>query len=150
MRHGAAIATIACVCALAFFGQLGARAATSPYAIVPSVNDKVRFDGSAGGETKAWAYPNQPLLESFLRGTIDASYGATSYDAYQRKMAVVLGNALQYPNGTQAVVQRVQTFSYRGHDDIEVQVRVTSGPFPAMVWTTPAELLSASGRRYLR
>jgi|GEM_PF-1597421 len=131
---------------------VGARASSSqsPYASLPGVNDTVRFDGSAGGETKAWAYPSQNLLESFLRSTIDASYGGKTYDQYQRTMSAVLASSLEFPNGATAVVSRVQQFQYRGHEDVEVQARISSGPFHALVWTTPAELLSASGHRYLR
>jgi hypothetical protein len=127
-----------------------ALAASSPYATVPSVSDSVRFDGSAGGETRAWAYPNQTLLESYLRGTIDASFGSSSYDSYQRKMSSVLANSLDFPNGTSGVVQRVAAFEYRGRQDVEVQLRVTTGPFHAVVWTTPAELVSSAGHRYLK
>ena len=127
-----------------------ALAATNPYSSIPSVNDHVRFDGSAGGQTKAWAYPNQSSLESYLRGTVDASFGSTSYEAYQSKMAEVLARSLEFANGTQASVQRVQQFSYRDHEDIEIQVQITSGPVHAIVWTTPAELVTAAGHRYLK
>jgi hypothetical protein len=127
-----------------------ALAASGPYATLPSVNDSVRFDGSAGGETRAWAYPNQSLLESYLHGTIDASFGSSSYESYQRKMSSVLADTLDFPNGTSGVVQRVLTFNYRGRQDVEVQLRVTSGPFHAVVWTTPAELVSSAGHRYLK
>jgi hypothetical protein len=127
-----------------------AMASSDPYATLPSVNDAVRFDGSAGGETRAWAYPNQSLLESYLRGTIDASFGSSSYESYQHKMSSVLANSLDFPNGTSGVVQRVLAFNYRGRQDVEVQLRVTSGPFHAVVWTTPAELVSSAGHRYLK
>jgi hypothetical protein len=137
------------VCALAV-PVLASAASQSPYASVPSVGDTVRFDGSAGGASQAWAYPSQSLLESFLRGTIDASFGNTSYDEYQRKMSAVLESSLEFQNGASAVVQRVQAFEYRGHQDVEVEARITTGPFHALVWTTPAELVSASGHRYLR
>ena len=131
-------------------GSARASSNQSPYASLPSVNDTVRFDGSAGGETKAWAYPSQNLLESFLRSTIDASFGSKTYDQYQRTMSAVLASSLEFPNGATAVVSRIQQFQYRGHEDVEVQARITSGPFHALVWTTPAELISASGHRYLR
>ena len=138
--------------ALLFGVALGGRsvAADSPYATLPSQNDNVRFDGSAGGETRAWAYPKQDMLGSYLRGTIDASYGTTTYDAYQRKMSTVLANSLDFPNGTTAVVLYVERFTYRGHEDVEVKARVTAGQFHPIVWTTPAELVSSSGHRYLR
>ena len=125
-------------------------AAGSPYATLPSINENVRFDGSAGGETRAWAYPNQSMLEAYLRGTIDASFGSSSYETYEHKMSSVLGNSLDFPNGTTAVVLGVTNFSYRGHEDVEVQVRVTSGQVHPIVWTTPAELVNRSGHRYLR
>jgi hypothetical protein len=130
--------------------RLAAAASQGPYASVPSVGDSVRFDGSAGGASQAWAYPSQNLLEQFLRGTIDASFGNTSYDEYQHKMSAVLESSLEFQNGATAVVQRVQQFEYRGHQDVEVEARITTGPFHALVWTTPAELVSAPGHRYLR
>ncbi|HXW50585.1 MAG TPA: hypothetical protein VEJ41_01235 [Candidatus Acidoferrales bacterium] len=135
--------------ALACGSTRSANASANPYASVPSVGDSVRFDGSAGGETKAWAYPSQNLLESFLRSTIDASYQSQSYDQYQKTMSAVLASSLEFPNGTSAVVQRVQQFTYRGHQDIEVQARMNTGPYHVLVWTTPAELVSAAGHRYL-
>ncbi len=138
----AAVATLECATV--------SLAATNPYSSAPSVNDNIRFDGSAGGQTKAWAYPNQSSLEAYLRSTIDASFGSTSYEAYQSKMAEVLARSLEFSNGTQAVVKRVVQFSYRDHQDLEVQVQITSGPVHAIVWTTPAELVSAGGRRYLK
>lgn len=152
MKHASMRSIAAVVGAVLTIAASGSPAAASsnPYASVPSVNDKVRFDGSAGGETRAWAYPNQASLEAYLRSTIDASFGATSYDAYQNKMSAVLARSLQFPNGAQAVVQRVQQFSYRDRQDIEVQAQITSGPLHAIVWTTPAELVSVAGHRYLK
>lgn len=144
-----ALAVAFAIC-LSVAGIARAVASQSPYASVPSVGDNVRFDGSAGGESHAWAYPSQNLLEAFLRGTIDASFGNTSYDEYQHKMSAVLSSSLEFQNGATAVVQRVQQFSYRDHQDVEVEARITSGPFHALVWTTPAELVSAAGHRYLR
>ena len=128
-----------------------ANAASGPYSHVPTAGDQVRFDGSAGGETKAWAYPNAPSLEAYLRSTIDASFGSTSYSDYERKMGSVLARSLQVVNGTPATVQGVSQFNYRGHDDVEVQLRITSGPLArAVVWTTPAELVTSTGHRYLK
>jgi len=128
-----------------------ARAATSPYAHLPATGDHIRFDASAAGEKMAWAYPNLNYLEAFLRGTIDASLNSTSYEEYQKKMQLVLAKSLTLDNGTQGTVQHVQSFYYRDHEDVEVQVRVTSGELkPAVVWTTPAELVDSSGHKYLR
>jgi len=130
---------------------LGAQAADAPYARLPAVGDHVRFDGSAGGEKLAWAYPNLNYLEAFLRSTIDAALTSTSYDDYQKKMQMVLARSLTLANGAAGTVQHVQTFSYRGHEDVEVQVSVTSGQLKqAVVWTTPAELVDVSGHKYLR
>lgn len=130
---------------------LGAAAANGPYAHLPAVGDRVRFDGSAGGEKMAWAYPNLNYLEAFLRSTIDAALTSTTYDEYQKKMQLVLAHSLTLANGAAGTVQHVQRFSYRGHDDVEVQVSVTSGQLSrAVVWTTPAELVDASGHKYLR
>ena len=126
-------------------------AASNPYAREPVVGATVRFDGSAGGEKMAWAYPTLNYLEAFLRGTIDAALNSTSYDQYKEKMSLVLARSLTLDNGTQAVVQHVQPFPYRDHEDVEVQVRVTSGPLShAVVWTTPAELVDASGHKFLK
>ncbi len=128
-----------------------ARCATNPYARVPAVGDHVRFDASAAGEKMAWAYPNLNYLEAFLRSTIDAALSATSYQDYQKKMELVLAKSLTVDNGAQATVQHVQPFYYRDHEDIEVQLRVTSGQLThAVVWTTPAELVDSSGHPYLR
>jgi hypothetical protein len=130
---------------------LGALATNEPYARQPSAGERVRFDGSAGGEKMAWAYPTRSDLEAFLRSTIDAALTSTSYDDYQKKMHVVLARSLTLANGAQGTVQRVQRFSYRGHEDVEVQVSVTTGQLKgAVVWTTPAELVDASGHKYLR
>jgi hypothetical protein len=144
-----ALAIAACALLCIWFST-PALGASTPYASLPSINDNVRFDGSAGGEKSAWAYPNQNLLEQYLRSTIDASFGSSSYEAYERKMSSVLSNSLDFPNGTPAQVMRVWAFAYRGRQDAEVQLRITSGPFHAVVWTTPAELVSSSGHRYLR
>ena len=127
------------------------RAASDPYAREPVVGTTVRFDGSAGGEKMAWAYPTLNYLEAFLRGTIDAALNPTSYEQYKEKMSLVLARSLTLDNGTQAIVQHVQRFEYRGHEDVEVQARVTSGPLNhAVVWTTPAELVDASGHKFLK
>jgi hypothetical protein len=126
-------------------------AASDPYARDPVVGATVRFDGSAGGEKMAWAYPTLNYLEAFLRGTIDAALNSTSYDQYKEKMSLVLARSLTLDNGTQAIVQHVQRFYYRDHEDVEVQARVTSGPLShAVVWTTPAELVDASGHKFLK
>jgi hypothetical protein len=126
-------------------------ASPNPYVALPRAGDAVRFDGSAGGEHNAWAYPNQAGLEAFLRSTIDASIQAPSYDAYAKSAAGILNTSLEIDDGTQGIVQRVQAFTYRGHSDTEVQVRITSGPLTrALVWTTPAELVDHTGHRYLR
>jgi hypothetical protein len=126
-------------------------AATNPYAREPAIGNAVRFDGSAGGEKVAWAYPTLNYLEAFLRGTIDAALTSTTYDQYKDKMSLVLARSLTLDNGTQAVVQHVQNFYYRDHEDVEVQVRVTSGQLShAVVWTTPAELVDSSGHKYLK
>jgi hypothetical protein len=128
-----------------------ARAASNPYAHVPAAGDTIRFDASAAGEKIAWAYPNLNYLEAFLRSTIDASLSSTSYEAYQNKMQPVLAKSLTLDNGTKGTVQHVQSFYYRDHEDVEVQVRVTSGELKAaVVWTTPAELVDSSGHKYLR
>ncbi|MBV8203530.1 MAG: hypothetical protein JO195_00715 [Candidatus Eremiobacteraeota bacterium] len=125
--------------------------AASPYARLPAAGDTVRFDASASGETHAWAYPDLNYLEAFLRSTIDAAAASTSYEEYQKKMELVLAKSLSLPNGTQATVQHVQTFVYHGHQDVEVQVRVAAGTLGhSVVWTTPAELVDASGHKYLR
>ena len=130
---------------------LGAAAASEPYAHLPAAGDRVRFDGSAGGEKLAWAYPNANYLEAFLRSTIDAALTTTSYDDYQKKMQTVLARSLTLANGAEGTVRRVARFSYRGHDDVEVQVSVTSGQLSrTVVWTTPAELVDTSGHKYLR
>jgi len=130
---------------------LGAQAANEPYAHLPTAGDHVRFDGSAGGEKLAWAYPNLNYLEAFLRSTIDAALTSTTYDEYQKKMQMVLAHSLTLANGAAGTVQHVQRFSYRGHEDVEVQVSVTSGQLSrSVVWTTPAELVDASGHKYLR
>jgi hypothetical protein len=144
------VSTLGAILAFAASASSSVAASSNPYSSVPSVNDKVRFDGSAGGATKAWAYPNQASLEAYLRSTIDASFGSTSYDAYQSKMSSVLARSLEFPNGAQAVVSRVQQFSYRDHQDIEVQAQITSGSVHAIVWTTPADLVSTAGQRYLK
>lgn len=141
------------LCAILLFGspRMAGAAATGPYAQLPSAGDQVRFDGSAGGESKAWAYPSSASLEAYLRSTIDASFGQASYSDYERKMGDVLARSLQVGNGTTAAVQRVSTFTYRGHQDVEVQLRVTSGPLGrALVWSTPAELVTSLGHRYLK
>lgn len=151
MKHSLARSIALAAGAFAIVGCVAiSLAATNPYSSVPSVNENVRFDGSAGGQTKAWAYPNQSSLEGYLRSTVDASFGSTSYAAYQSRMAEVLARSLEFSNGTQAVVKHVQQFSYRDHQDIEVQVQITSGPVHAIVWTTPAELVTAAGHRYLK
>ena len=129
----------------------GARAAANPYAHVPAAGDHVRFDGSAGGERMAWAYTGVFDLEVFLRSTIDAAISSTSYDDYQKKMSRVLARSLVLSNGDRGRVVRVQQFAYRDHQDVEVQVRVESGPLThSLVFTTPAELVDPTGRRYLR
>jgi hypothetical protein len=128
-----------------------ASATANPYAAEPSVGENVRFDGSAGGEKRAWAYPDIFSLEGFLRSTIDAALNSTSYEQYERKMSAVLSRSLTLNNGTQAVVQHVTHFHYRDHEDVEVQVRVADGELKhSIVWTTPAELVNSSGHRYLR
>jgi hypothetical protein len=137
--------------ALALTHSPGVLAANEPYAHLPSIGDRVRFDGSAGGEKMAWAYPALNNLEAFLHSTIDAALTSTSYDDYQKKMHAVLARSLTLANGVEGTVHRVQRFSYRGHQDVEVQVGVTTGPLKsAVVWTTPAELVDASGHKYLR
>jgi len=148
---GLPLAITAAVVAVAAVVATGsdARAATNPYARLPAVGDHVRFDGSAAGEKNAWAYPNLNYLEAFLRSTIDASLTSTTYEEYQKKMELVLAKSASFDNGTHGVVENVQAFSYRGHDDTEVQVRLT-GQDRAAVWTTPAELVDSSGRKYLR
>jgi len=66
-------------------------------------------------------------------------------------MQMVLAHSLTLANGAAGTVQHVQPFSYRGHEDVEVQVSVTSGQLKhAVVWTTPAELVDVSGHKYLR
>ncbi|MDQ6766986.1 MAG: hypothetical protein M3Z41_04170 [Candidatus Eremiobacteraeota bacterium] len=132
-------------------GQGEARAANDPYARLPAVGDRVRFDASVGGERMAWAYPSLNYLEAFLRSTIDAALSSTSYEDYQKKMGLVLGHSLTLANGAQGTVQHVQRFYYRDHQDVEVQVRVDSGQLShSVVWTTPAELVDSSGHKYLR
>ena len=111
----------------------------------------MRFDASAAGETHAWAYPDLNYLEAFLRSTIDAAGASTSYEQYQKKMELVLAKSVSLPNGTPAAVQHVQTFTYKGHTDVEVQVKVAPGTLGhSVVWTTPAELVDAGGHKYLR
>jgi hypothetical protein len=134
-------------------GMMQAAHATpaSPYARTPSAGASVRFDASAAGETHAWAYPNLNYLEAFLRSTIEAATASSSYEEYQKKMALVLDKSVSLPNGTPASVQHVQTFVYHGHQDVEVQVKVAAGTLNhSVVWTTPAELVDSSGRKYLR
>jgi hypothetical protein len=144
------------VCAVIIMFTAGAMraahgTAASPYARVPSAGDSVRFDASAAGQTHAWAYPNVSYLEAFLRSTIDAAAASSSYEEYQKKMALVLDKSLSLPNGTAASVQHVQSFIYHGHQDVEVQVKVAAGTLNhSVVWTTPAELVDASGHKYLR
>ncbi len=131
-------------------GRAPAGSANAPYVRVPSSGDHVRFDASAAGEKMAWAYPNLNYLEAFLRSTIDAAYSSTTYEQYQSKMQLVLAKSLTLDNGVPATVVHVQPFEYRDHNDTAVQVRVTSGPLShALVWTTPAELVDTSGRKYL-
>jgi hypothetical protein len=142
-----ALATVVLVLVLS--SSVGA--ATDPYGRLPSVGDHVRFDGSSGGEKMAWAYPNLNYLEAFLRSTIDAALTSTTYEAYQKKMQLVLAHSLTLNNGTQGTVLHVQRFDYRGHQDVEVLVNVTNGPLNhAGIWTTPAELVDSSGHKYLR
>jgi hypothetical protein len=146
---GAAVA--ACALALLILASARAgRAATNPYARVPAAGDSVRFDASHAGEKQAWAYPNLNYLEAFLRSVIDASYSSMAYEEYQKKMSLVLSKSLVVDNGTVGVVQHVQTFVYRDHEDVEVEVQVQSRSLGhSVVWTTPAELVNSSGRTYL-
>lgn len=145
------IASLACVTIAGIALATNAGASTVPYAHEPLVGNAVRFDGSAGGEKMAWAYPTQGDLEAFLRGTIDAALSSTTYDAYKSRMSLVLSHSLTLDNGTQGSVLHVQRFNYRDHQDVVVQVRVTNGQLNhVVVWTTPAELVDASGHKYLR
>jgi hypothetical protein len=143
------ILAVAALASIALAQPVGA--AADPYGRQPAVGDTVRFDGSAGGEKMAWAYPTLNYLEAFLRGTINAALTSTTYDQYKDKMSLVLAHSLTLDNGTQAVVQGVQRFYYRDHEDVEVQARITSGALKhAVVWTTPAELVDSSGHKYLK
>ena len=144
---GAAVAA----CALVVLASSSpVRATTNPYTRVPAAGDSVRFDASHAGEKQAWAYPNLNYLEAFLRSAIDAFYSTMSYEEYQKKMSLVISKSLALDNGTVGVVQHVQTFVYRNHEDVEVEVQVQSGAHGhSVVWTTPAELVDSSGRSYL-
>ncbi len=135
---------------VAFALTLPASAQSNPYAHLPSVGDSVRFDGSVGGEKMAWAYPTLDSLEAYLRSTIDAAMSSTTYQQYAQKTGLVLKQSLTFDDATPGVVTHVQRFYYRDHEDVEVQVRVTSGSTHPTVWTTPAELVSAGGHRYLK
>lgn len=124
---------------------------SDPYARVPAVGASVRFDGSVGGEKEAWAYADQNSLEAFLQLSIDAALSSAKYDENNTKMNAVFVRSLTLDNGTLGQVQRVQRFSYRGHNDVELQVRVKSGSLNhALVWTTPTELVDSSGHKYLK
>lgn len=143
--------TVAALAVLVSVLMQTARATPSnPYAHLPLDGDSVRFDASAAGETHAWAYPSLNYLEAFLRSTIDAAADSSSYEEYKTKMAAVLDKSVSLSNGTPASVQHVQSFVYRGHQDVEVQVKVAAGILNhSLVWTTPAELVDANGHKYL-
>lgn len=151
LRAGWPVRSVAVAIVIACLARVALAGSASPYAHVPSSGDSVRFDASAAGETHAWAYPNLNYLEAFLRSTIDAAAESSSYAEYQKKMGLVLDKSLVLPNGIPATVQHVQTFTYHGHEDVEVQVKVAAGTLNhSVVWTTPAELVDPSGHKYLR
>lgn len=123
----------------------------NPYAHVPRAGDQVRFDATSSGQRAAWAYPDQGWLETFLRSSIDAAVNGSNSNNEPPAINRARQKAVAVNNGTQGMVSEVRAFHYRDHDDSEVQVLIKQGPLRNhLYWTTPAELVDANGRKYLK
>lgn len=139
--------------AMAIFAlAAGASAAKSPYSRLPAVGDVVRFNGPPTEKKQAWAYADRNWLEQFLQITIQMALSNSQYDPTSHSpVKVVTDHASTLDNGIGGVVQHVEPYHYRDHEDVEVQVRVTSGPLRnRLLWTTPAELADSKGNKYLK
>jgi len=129
----------------------GAAASTSPYARTPKEGDSVRFDGSVGGEKFAWAFYSEYWLQTYLRFTIEVARNPSVYRKSQAALAAIAEHALNFPNGTQGVVEEVKVFDYGGREDVEVRVLVQNGNLKGSeVWTTAGELVDNMGKLYLK
>ena len=86
--------------------------------------------------------PESRLLARLVGNTSDDDNSAVER-ARQRAVAI--------DNGTQGLVSDVEPFSYRAHDDVQVQVLIKQGPLRNHIyWTTAGELIDASGHKFLR
>src|SRR5215472_455500 len=125
----------------------------APYRSMPKQGDSVRLDGTLGGATTAWAYADRKWLERYLQVTIDAAAANRSYSdsQVQSQLATVADHVMPVPNGTGAMVETVQPFSYGGRADTEVRVMIKDGPLKGReLWTTCAELVDSAGHPFLQ
>jgi len=126
-------------------------AATNPYPRVPAVGAQVRFDGSVGDESFAWAFFNEYWLQTYLRFTIEAARNPSVYAKSQTALTAIGEHSLVLPNGTPGRVEEVKDFSYGGRQDVQVRVMVQGGDLRGgEVWTTAGELVDSAGKSYLK
>ena len=135
-------------------GSAGALAdSPAPYTTQPRTGDAVRLDGTLGGSKTAWAYADRKWLERYLQVTIEAAAANRSYtdSQVQAQLATIADHVVPIPNGTTALVETVQAFSYGGRADVEVRVMLQEGPMRGReLWTTCAELVDSAGHPFLR
>jgi len=145
-----ALAPLALALAL-LTGAAPARAYDNPYVRIPNVGESVRLDGSVGGAPKAWAFFQQPLLEEFLRLTIDAATANKPYQAVQNAFGDFAKHVLSVQNGTRASIEGIVPFDYDGRSDVEARVMVQGGDLNGKeLWTTLGELTDDAGRTFVR
>src|SRR5271166_262199 len=126
-------------------------AATNPYPRVPAVGAQVRFDGSVGDESFAWAFFNEYWLQTYLRFTIEAARNPSVYAKSQTALTAIGQHTLVLSNGTRAVVEEVKPYEYGGREDVQVRVMVQDGDLRGNeVWTTAGELVDSTGKTYLK
>ena len=127
------------------------RAYDNPYARIPTVGESVRLDGSVGSAPKAWAFFQQPLLEQFLRLTIDAAAANKSYQQVQNAFGDLAKHVVSVENGTRASVEGIVPFDYDGRADVEARVMVQGGQLNGKeLWTTLGELTDSAGQTFVR
>ena len=134
-------------------GHAASADSPAPYRSMPNQGDTVRLDGTLGGASTAWAYADRKWLERYLQVTIDAAAANRSYtdSQVQAQLATIADHVMPIPNGTAALVETVQSFSYGGRADTEVRVMIKDGPMKGReVWTTCAELVDSAGHPFLR
>lgn len=149
----AALLAIAVAGLVAIAGSPALADSPPPYNAQPRLGDTVRLDGTLGGAKTAWAYADRSWLEKYLQVTIDAAAANRSYtdSQVQGKLASIADHVMPVPNGTTAMVEAIQAFSYGGRADVEVRVMLKDGPMRGReLWTTCAELVDSAGHPFLR